>query len=56
MRRAGRRRLPVLSLTVPLGTDGRASVSVTAVRRLFAARTAARPARASCSAAELRER
>jgi hypothetical protein len=40
----GRYRVPVLSITVPRGVNGRASVFVTAVGRFFAARTTARPA------------
>lgn len=44
VKRAGRTRVPVLTIGVPLGVDGRASVTLTAVRRLFAARTAPRPA------------
>lgn len=40
----GRYRVPVLTIAVPLGADGRASVSVTAIKRKFSARTASRPA------------
>jgi hypothetical protein len=40
----GRYRVPVLTVAVPLGADGRASVSITAIKRTFAARTASRPA------------
>jgi hypothetical protein len=43
VRRAGRRRLPALSVPVPTGSRGRASYTVTAVGRPFAARTARRP-------------
>jgi hypothetical protein len=44
VKRTGRVRPPALTIAVPAGSSGRATLTVSAVGRLFAARTAKRPA------------